>query len=217
MENAILTQIPFSGFYSSIHDSEFDREFEFMFEDYAETTGQDMPQALIDGLFDSVNWQGAREYYAKEYVEAFLHEFQIEGAFESLISPRFYNYTTDRVFAYISRDSVAHMWRAVNKRLFGLTCEKLFTSYDGFASSYSPNWKTWGRISQWDHNQIYALVLTYAGHESLRGEFDECGIVEDLSGNGVAGEAIHANIEKRDRDYWAIYDYLTTRAMRKAA
>ena len=213
--NKILTQIPFSGFYCSHHDAEFDREFEWVVDAYAEETGRDIPQSLIDGMHQSVDWQSAYLDYAKEYVAQFLHEFMIDGEFESMQSPTFYNYSTDRVFAYITRDAVAMMWRKVNKRHFSEKCAQLFTSRDGFASSYSPDWRTWGKLSEWDHNQIYALVYTYAEHESLRGEFDEFDIIEPLAGNGVVSNAIHWNTwEGNGRDYWKIYEYLLDRARR---
>ena len=216
-QNMIETQIPFSGFYYSIHDSELDSELEYSINVFAEETGRDIPQDLFDGMQDAIKWGHVHQDYAREYVEHFLHEFMIEGEFSGMESPRFYNYSTDRVFAKITRASVASMWRKINKRLFAENCEKHFTSRDGFASSYNADWKTWGRISQWDHNQIYMIVLTYAEHESIMGSFDEYSIVESMNCGGHIANAIHGNIDESGRDYWAIYYYLIERAQRVAA
>lgn len=216
-ENMIEAQIPFSGFYNSIHDTELESELEYSINVFAEETGRDIPQELFNGMHGCINWPEVMQEYAEKYVGYFLHQFMIDGEFSGMESPRFYNYSTDRVFAKITRASVANMWRRINKRLFSENCEKHFTSRDGFASSYSPDWKEWGRISEWDHNQIYMIVLTYAEHESIMGHFDEYSVIEDMNGSGHIANAIHGNIDQSKRDYWAIYYYLIERAHRAAA
>ena len=161
----LLTTIPFSGFYSSIHDSELDWTLEQMFSDY--NTGCDINSELLDRAYDAVKWGQVHKEYTENYVEAFQGEFNIPSMeFDALDSPREYNYTTDRIFVKVSRDDIARIWKRLDKAILTTICNNKFTHSSGFISSYSPDWKKWGRITNWDHNQLGALMSAIAEQDS---------------------------------------------------
>lgn len=162
--------IPFSGFYESIHSQEIDRAIESMFDDRETGEFAEWGSELSWEL--DHDYSATCEQYSKEYVESMGHIYDLELTFDGVDSPRYYNYSTDRVFAKISRDSVARMWRATDSDDLRDMIKKRFTSYDGFASHYSNDLSEWPcKLSEWDHNQLGALLLVYLETEK-QGEWD---------------------------------------------
>lgn len=98
--------------------------------------------------------------------------------FESLHSPKFYNFQTDIIFAHISTDEIKRIYSLVNKDDFEEVAKEWFTSCPGFISFYSPNIETWGDIETWDHNQLGALLTAYVG------EIEEHHLMEGFWCNG---------------------------------
>ena len=75
-------QIPFQGFYHSVHDMAFDRELEQF---------EDSPQSLIDLFHNTADFQNARFEYAKAYASAFADTYlpnPSKCAFKALESPK---------------------------------------------------------------------------------------------------------------------------------
>ena len=93
------TTIPFSGFYHSFHSDALDRALEMMVTD---DQGSVYSQELFDLAFDSIDWAVAHETYAKAYCNHFASHYGIKLKFVCLSSPKFYNFTTDRIFAELS-------------------------------------------------------------------------------------------------------------------
>src|SRR5690606_26269592 len=87
--------------------------------------------------------------------------------FESLDSPREYNFCTDRIFCYIPLESAKRLFvisaKGNHKRLKEVIRER-FTSRDGFISFYSNNLEEWldKPLDQWDHNEIGTLLIAVA-------------------------------------------------------
>ena len=212
-------QVPFSGFYNSIHSSELDRVWESTCEYYAEETGDNMPEFLDSEYYSAIDWDSVHENYAKNYVESFLDWLQLDGKFSGMVSPRYYNYTTDRVFAEIDRDSVARLFSMASRKDLQETANKLFTSRDGFVSSYNPNVSSWGRVSGWDCNQLYALVLAAANNENCgfgSERFDSYGeyeLVEDAYGNGEFDNWVWSSCDRAQRLSKLVY-YMQERGKR---
>ena len=212
MKPTILATLPFSGFYESVHSQEVDAEIERQVEYFQEDFTGELPDFVRD-LWETVDYSAVYEKYAQEYAESFLAEFDIDGEFESMDSPQYYNFSTDRVFARITRDALAKIWSAVNKRLFTREVRQQFTSRDGFMSYYDPDWREWGRLSDWDHNQIGTLIAVYAAQESLQGEFGqwvEYEVMEHARGNGLISDWICETSPKYVRALNAM-DYLRDR------
>lgn len=208
-------QLPFAGFYCSIHDGEGDRELSYVADLYADAVGEDIPESLLDMFQDAADWGTFHLEYSKAYTEAFLYEYlEGEGEFSGLDSPALYNFSTDRVFARISRKAIAMMWRGTDRDTFERLVRERHTSRDGFISHYRNDWREWGSLRDWDHNQLGTLLLAYC--ETLRGEcwdqWAEYSLVEDLACNGHVHDWIWSG-EAAARP-WRILDYLRERAQR---
>ena len=215
----MMTTIPFSGFYESIHDSEIDNALQFIFTDRA--TGCEVNEALHLRALDCVDWRHVRNEYAREYAEQFAHQFAIPSLkFESLDSPRFYNFTTDRVFCTIEPDDLRRIMATFDLPAFAEYVREKFTSRDGFASYYSPELADWGSPAEYDHNQAGAVLEFYAQQESSSGEFDqwdEFALLEDARGNGLLDQIFWEAGGDEFRRLVRLQDYLEDRAERLAA
>ena len=215
----MLTTLPFSGFYESLHDSEQENALAFMFSDRA--TGCEINHDLLDRARDLIDWRHVRNEYAKEYAEQFAHKFAIPSLkFESLDSPRFYNYTTDRVFCTIEPDDLRRIMATFDLPTFAEYVRERFTSRDGFASYYSPDLADWGSPTEYDHNQAGAVLEFYAAQESTSGDFDqwaEFSLLEDARGNGFFDHTFYECGGEDFRRLVRLHDYLQDRAERLAA
>lgn len=197
----MLVQIPFSGFYESIHNSLIDDEIDYFFDNNAK---------LGERLRDSINWHDLLNEYAKGYAESVAHEFNIKMQFESLTSPKYYNFQTDRIFCEISESEVKRIFSETDKHVLTETAKSMFTSRDGFNSFYDPDCLTWGDITDFDHNQLHCLLVAYINNDDF-----EWSIMEDSICNGFISELVYAHCN--DKRIFKVYDYLQNRIARKAA
>jgi hypothetical protein len=152
-----LCVLPFSGFYESLHDEAIDNEEEQMF---SFDDGK-VHESLYEHYWKHMDHGELYKKYAKSYVEAISELTELELEFDGLSSPREYNFTTDRIFASISRKSLVEVIRAVRGERLKKTAKEMFTSRSGFISYYSPNVSEWGRVEDWDHNQILCALQAY--------------------------------------------------------
>ena len=173
--------IPVPGFYESWLDHGLDRAVEELAEGMAEE--HDLSASEIAGIiFDSANWGKAHDILARAYAEEYdnflceEYDLNLGLEFSIMTSPREYNFTTDRVFCTISRDAVAQLYRAVNKADLTAAAREQFTSRSGFISFYDPDWRTWGKLSEWDYNQLGTLL--HALHRD-RGEGEVMWAIEE--------------------------------------
>lgn len=73
-------EIPFMGFYQSVLEAHLDDELE------------------QEGLeVDAVDWQATRQRIAEKYAQTWLHKVGLTGQFVEMLSPREYNFETDRI------------------------------------------------------------------------------------------------------------------------
>lgn len=211
----MLTTIPFSGFFGTLHDSELDITLEQMFSD--PETGCGHNGGLVQHAFSKCDWGLVHTKYAKKYAKALASRFGIDMTFESLQSPREYNFSTDRIFCEISLEEVKRLREATSERLFREEARARFTSGDGFISYYSPDVDDWGDIETWDHNQVGTLVSAYV--EEVNGEpldqFAEFGLMEGSRVNGELGKWIEDATPGIDR-LFNIHYYLKGRKERAA-
>lgn len=210
-----LSTVPFSGFCESIHSGEVDRALEMMLTDRDSGT-EPAPDFIQEKAWQAIDYSGVYQSYARTYAASFLDWLSLAGEFESMTSPRFYNFETDRIFVNLTRDDLARLWRGVDKGEFSKACRDRFTSRDGFISHYSADWKTWGRLSDWDHNQIGTLLGVYAETEQ-GGDWDqwaEYSLMEDCAENGDIENWIWENSEKDLARAVNAWDYLQERAKR---
>ncbi len=177
MKQALVTKIPFSGFYDSLYSGEVDHCQEMDCEHYAEKEAEDHPKELrieasefADIFFDCADYSAAYHAVAKEYVEAFDTVvsdeigIKLDLSFENMSSPREYNFETDRIFVHIPRDVVAKLFRASRAdkhETLAAVIKKRFTGCSGYIPFYRNELDTWlaKPVSQWDHNELETLLL----------------------------------------------------------
>lgn len=196
------TTIPFAGFYCSVHSDALDRA--------AEQLIQDSNGDAFEGLaLDASYTDPLLNAYCREYTENWSRAAGIAVAFESMSSPREYNFTTDRIFADIEETEVRRLLAAVDVARMDAVCRDSFTPCSGFISYYSPDWRSWGDVAEWDHNQIGALVRASVPDDMP----EEYELVDDC--NGFLSNLVYENLSESDLRIVRIADYLRARQERK--
>jgi hypothetical protein len=178
----LIVEIPFSGFYESWHDQALQDEFDSIFQDDHGwiKPSLEKPRNVLDSLF---HWQQARVAYSREYVDS-LAVFIGEGigakmdsresrekilAFESLESPREYNFTTDRIFARIPLKLLQAIYKKTPAYVLQHWIKTNFRNTSGFTSFYPNDLKEWdldsrllqGQGKHLDHNETGAVLACW--------------------------------------------------------
>ena len=192
MENKTIATIPFQGFYDSLYshaiDSEIENSIDYYYKEYELTEAQ--RDILANGYLET----NVSEFYynvAKDYAESFIYEIEREtgltlnARFESMESPKEYNFKTDRIFIELPEASavafVDYILSNHKEELEKLIAQR-FTSCDGFWSNYDNTLEAWGDPSEWDLNQLGTCFEIF---EYLEQEIYEHSIYESIS-NGLA-------------------------------
>ena len=169
-----IVNIPFfPGFYESFLSFEVDQviEREFAAEEYSRYAHDDVASAfwnhtnyheiyprvaeawvneLSDILEDIAEECGAPRHLTKPYLQ-----------YLRLVRPREYNFTTDQVDAIVSSTLVEWMLARTSFKTLGQVSRERHTSRDGFFSFYNPDYRRWGPVNHWDHNQLGTLFLAF--------------------------------------------------------
>jgi hypothetical protein len=95
--------IPFSGFYGSLHSSLLDDAETQLFSDDQGT----VHDTLQERFYRACDYRHVHTQYAKAYAQAFAEKLELPLTFESLQSPREYNFTTDRIFCNIDDETIS--------------------------------------------------------------------------------------------------------------
>lgn len=210
-----LCVIPFSGFYESLHDSALDDALNQMFSD--RDTGCHVNEDLVMRAWSSMKWHQVHIDYAKEYVDDFSREFKLSLEFDELKSPREYNFVSDRVFCWISTESLKRVFGEVNTPALRIKIHENHTSRDGFYSYYSNTLESWpADVTEWDHNQIGTLLQAFVEQESVDefSQYEEYELMEETRCNGVYEELLYNNCPEMPR-LTKVHEYLETRAKRE--
>lgn len=173
-----IINIPFDGFYESLYSGEIDHHEEQEAEHYAEREEEEgIPKALrldasefAEVLFECADYRAIHEAIAKSYADAFNNVIseaigiELGMSFESMTSPRFYNFETDRIFCFIPEASVAALFelsKADGHKALAAVLEGRHKSYSGFHSFYDHDVATWLEkpLADWDHNELCSLLL----------------------------------------------------------
>lgn len=184
-------QVPFSGFYESIHDEQINSAIENHFEWLHEEDGLEdtLTEEESDAIWSSdVNWSAIRNEYAKEYTEAFGNEFKLGLKFIELSSPKYYNFSTDRIFAEVAKHQIDKIRKQVEATdLWAETVKEQFTSRDGFSSFYSNDIKDedWTKdvLDECQYGvllETYIEVLANEGYACLGDNEWEYGLIENI-------------------------------------
>ncbi len=137
--NKIEIQLPFSGFYESIHDMYIDNHIEYEL-DYLETElgYTDEQLDIIKDRFYDMDYAPIRkticEHYINAYNAVFYDEYNIhlDLEYSQLISPKFYNFETDRLYALIDESIYNEVTALVNKEEFKVMLKDKFKPQSGF-------------------------------------------------------------------------------------
>lgn len=182
----LSVQIPFPGFYGSEYEDGLDAEAASWVE-WAATDGEEEdssekrhpPELRLDAdelaglMFAVSDFTVMRHIVADEYVAAFAHGYRaafgydLSPVFEEVVSPRFYNYDTDRIFAKIPLKVLRDMLRdhkADGYKTLLAVIEGRHTSRDGFASFYKVDLSVWlsRPLTDWDCNELSTLLRAAA-------------------------------------------------------
>ena len=209
----MIIQIPFSGFYESIHSSNIDHYLDNdLFTDYA--TGCTNNDKLSNRAYYAIDFNAVYLEYAKEYAQAFADKFNITMQFESMTSPREYNFSTDRIFCEISPSEIMRIYNSTCKDTLLRLARETFTSRDGFISFYEPDYLTWGDVLTWDYNQLNVLLDAYIINFYCNEDW-EIYLMDDLQCNGLINELLYKHCT--DKRIFKVHSYLQSRAERMAA
>ena len=209
-----VTTIPFSGFYNTLHDDALHQAVTDMFTDRA--SGNHVFTGLAERTDWECHWQNVMQSYAEEYAEQFAREFGVfTMRFESMQSPKYYNFTTDRIFCEVDLEELIWIRTLVPDEILAEVAAEQFTSRDGFISFYSPKVADWGDLESWDYNQLGALMIAMVRHEKGEGldQWHEIDLMDDARMNGHLDDMICQNTPAISR-YLNIYTYLNDRAER---
>jgi hypothetical protein len=161
--------LPFPGFYESELTQATDCA-ESILACQLEEDGPDWSaEWLNENLWYCVDYRAAHAaiavQYTAELAEAMSEDQprKIALEFECLDSPREYNFTTDRLFAFIALDDLTYMQATTKPETFAATLLDRFTSRSGFISFYSANAATWNEkpLETWDANEAGTLLLAW--------------------------------------------------------
>jgi hypothetical protein len=185
-------QIPFSGFYESAHSHILDSEFEQMhdFDDPADDPAPGEEFSYTPALLNA---------YCREYVEAFtcLLPDGCKLEYLEVISPREYNFTTDRIFCDISPESLALIEAQTNEKDLRDVIRENCTSYDGFISFFSndrDDLNDWPlNVADWQPCQLELLLIAYL--RSTDQEIDEWELMEPARCNGHISNLLDLGIK----------------------
>lgn len=150
--------VPFAGFYESSHSAYIDYAEEQLF---SGDSGEILSDKLYEMFYQNISYSYVYAKYAKAYVQALSEELKIPLNFEEMVSPREYNFATDRLFATTDRASLARMLHAVRGERLNNKIAEWFTSRSGFISRYPNHISQWPRIAEWDHNHLGCVLSCY--------------------------------------------------------
>lgn len=129
----IKIELPFSGFYESIYDSHIDNTIEYYL---YELEGEQLEKA--QNAFYMMSYDATRkaicEHYIQAYNQVFYDQFNIDLSltFNSLISPKFYNFETDRLFVNIDPELFKQLTILLNIETLQKTLSEKYKTQSGF-------------------------------------------------------------------------------------
>lgn len=196
-----ITTIPFAGFYESMWSQGLERAEEMHLEYLEQEEGVAM-LASAEAIWKASDYRAMCNYVARKYVD-YLNDYikdefdlDLDLKFESMQSPREYNFETDRIFCEISDENLRKLRTFVPEDELRLAIKTRFTSRSGFISGYPNNLDDWPALEDWDHNEIGTLFVALLG-EGGDWEWD---IYENM--NEVFYQAFDIGVD------WAKFDEL---------
>lgn len=199
-EKRIEVEIPFWGFYESLHDSFIDDALEMHFQN----DDGDIDPEDRDLIWEAdIDWKAIQKEYCERFVEELSRETELDFEFIEMTSPREYNFSSDRLFASLPANQIAKIRKEVESYPdWANVVKERFTSYSGFSSNYSPDItdEEWSREIL-DECQ-YLVMLERYFEENLPEDWQlRCAEdinVYEMSSIGIAAEKVHELIKKKE-------------------
>ena len=171
MSKTIVNIPNFEGFYCSWLDSEMDNVAQMESEYYAKeyNLSDEKKEEIKDDYF-SQNYDELQVEICKTYIPHYFEaiedeiDFELNASFESLTSPKYYNFETDRLFVEIDDIKITMLMNWIfNNKLEKLkeVVKDRFTRRDGYIPNYSNDLETWGDVDTWDYNQLGTALLVF--------------------------------------------------------
>lgn len=186
-EPHVLASLPWPGFYDSRLSGEIDcheeREAEYMAERDAGTEGDDKQPAHLqlsasdyaELLFHHCDYHKLHGMLAHSYCDAFDSVmgddlgFDVGIKYESMDSPSYYNFETDRLFAHVPYRVARKLVKLAigNRKRLRQVIRDRHESRSGFHSWYASDVSTWadkllrfyrGDESALDHNELQTVI-----------------------------------------------------------
>ena len=215
MTNLVKIELPFSGFYNSIHDGEIEQAVQDGF-NWNHETGEEaeITDEISDAICSSdVDWGEIQREYCEAFTEAFGYKFNLTLTFDEMTSPKEYNFKTDRIFCKVPRKQIDKLRKDVEAHeKYPQYIKDNFTSYDGFWSNYENDYQH----EEWTRETLdecqYRVVIQFwldnicddMGSEGwnmeewyLTNDFEMCGWDSVIK----AHEVIKKYIKEKEADY----------------
>ena len=156
--------LDFPGFYESILSVALDQAEEQMIEGLVEN--HDLPDDPnpYEACWDASTYATGFNLIARANVDWLNHVLDGTGivlAYESMESPREYNFSTDAL--YVTVNDIELLASLTDPSAFDKVIKERFTSGPGFHSFYSNDIEAWHAkpFAEWDHNELGALLTAY--------------------------------------------------------
>lgn len=166
--------IPFVGFYESVASNKAESIAFGNFINQESIPARDTVLDIPDDLTEAEQEQFWDEYYpehieeirkqiAVDYITHLSAELNLPMEFESISSPRYYNYTTDRLFVTVPEAELLHFYNRVDKKILAEMIKERHTSGPGFTSYYDNDIEaeSWKDPEAYDHNQWETVIEAY--------------------------------------------------------
>lgn len=152
-----LSADQYSGFLFDVTD--YRAAYERVAKDYLDAFSYAAGEALGISAMQSVRFYSWQE---KKYKRERREVASLRLTWAAMESPREYNFSTDRIFANIPASIIRKLW-TISKEdehaTLSHVAERRHTSRDGFISGYRNDWRQWGKLADWDHNQLMTLLI----------------------------------------------------------
>ena len=159
----VEVELPFSGFYESVHGEQIAYGIESSFQDNQGI----VPDDIADVIWSVDTDNSACEVdYAKAYVDLYASAYDLTLEFRELSSPKYYNFSTDRIFALEPITEIEAIRKLCTAHeLWPEYIRERFTSYDGFSSNYDAD----ATAADWtkpllDACQYHAVLSFWSEH-----------------------------------------------------
>jgi len=214
---AKILQIPFSGFYESVHIYNIEQAIEL---DCSDNNG-DINEDILDSFVTGLDWNKLHIDYAKLYTEQFktalagFNSLSFESlVFKQLVSPREYNFSTDLIEVELSDNELYKLYSFIIencKEELEKLIEDRFTSHSGFYSYYPNSLEDWPMLlADWDSVQLSQLLVVFCRWYDLvddNYEVDSCLLMDDCLGDGSIDDVIWGNLDSSDKIYNLIEEF----------